>query len=69
MFKKFGTRLKNEFKGYKDLMAGLTVTAVALPLAFGESCGASAAAGLVTAIIAGLIIGALSGASVPFDKA
>ena len=71
MFKKFGTRLKNEFKGYngkafsKDLMAGLTVTAVALPLAlaFGESCGASAAAGLVTAIIAGLIIGALSGAS------
>ena len=71
MLKKFGIRLKNEFKGYngkafsKDLMAGLTVTAVALPLAlaFGESCGASAAAGLVTAIIAGLIIGALSGAS------
>ncbi len=71
MFKKFGQRLKNEFSGYnakalsKDIMAGLTVTAVALPLAlaFGESCGASAAAGLVTAIIAGLIIGALSGAS------
>ena len=71
MFKKFGKRLKEEFKGYnakalsKDIMAGLTVTAVALPLAlaFGESCGASAAAGLVTAIIAGLIIGALSGAS------
>lgn len=71
MLKKFGIRLKNEFQGYnakalsKDIMAGLTVTAVALPLAlaFGESCGASAAAGLVTAIIAGLIIGALSGAS------
>lgn len=71
LFRKFGQRLKNEFKGYnmkaftKDVMAGLTVTAVALPLAlaFGESCGASAAAGLITAIIAGLIIGALSGAS------
>ncbi len=71
MFSKFSSRLKNEFAGYnvkafsKDIMAGLTVTAVALPLAlaFGVSCGASAAAGLVTAIIAGLIIGALSGAS------
>lgn len=71
LFKRFVQRLKNEFSGYnmkaftKDVMAGLTVTAVALPLAlaFGESCGASAAAGLITAIIAGLIIGALSGAS------
>ncbi len=71
MIKRFTQRLKTEFAGYnakafsKDLMAGLTVTAVALPLAlaFGVSCGASAAAGLVTAIIAGLIIGALSGAS------
>lgn len=71
MLKLFTQRLKNEFSGYnakafsKDLMAGLTVTAVALPLAlaFGVSCGASAASGLVTAIIAGLIIGALSGAS------
>ena len=37
-------------------MAGLTVAAVALPLAlaFGVSSGATAAAGLVTAIIAGL---------------
>ena len=36
-------------------MAGLTVCAVALPLAlaFGVSSGATAAAGLVTAIIAG----------------
>ena len=71
MLKRFTQRLKTEFSGYnaksfsKDLMAGLTVTAVALPLAlaFGVSCGASAASGLVTAIIAGLIIGALSGAS------
>ena len=47
----------------KDLMAGLTVAAVALPLAlaFGVSSGSTAAAGLVTAIIAGLVIGALSG--------
>ncbi len=65
--------IKNEFAGYnakrfsKDLMAGLTVTAVALPLAlaFGVSSGADAAAGLITAIIAGLVIGALSGA--PFQ--
>jgi SulP family sulfate permease len=63
--------LKNEFKGYngqkfsKDLMAGITVAAVALPLAlaFGVGSGATAAAGLVTAIIGGVIIGALSGAS------
>ncbi len=71
MVKKFISDLKNEFKGYNgaklgnDIMAGLTVTAVALPLAlaFGVSCGADAAAGLITAIIAGLVIGALSGAS------
>ncbi len=63
--------LKREFAGYnasklmKDLMAGLTVTAVSLPLAlaFGFSSGADAAAGLITAIVASLVIGALSGAS------
>ena len=45
-------------------MAGLTVGAVALPLAlaFGVVSGATAAAGLVTAILAGVIIGGLSGA-------
>jgi SulP family sulfate permease len=66
----FRTDLRNEFRSYqgktlfKDIMAGLTVTAVALPLAlaFGASSGADAAAGLVTAIIAGLVIGSLSGA-------
>lgn len=70
-FKKYFKDLKTEFKGYnakklsQDLMAGLTVAAVALPLAlaFGVSSGADAAAGLVTAIIAGLIIGSFSGAS------
>lgn len=63
--------LKREFKGYstaklmKDMLAGLTVAAVALPLAlaFGVSSGANAAAGLITAIIAGLVIGGFSGAS------
>ena len=64
---------KDEFSGYslakfrQDLLAGLTVAAVALPLAlaFGVASGASAAAGLVTAILAGLIMGALTGA--PFQ--
>lgn len=63
--------LKKEFRGYnaarfsKDLMAGITVAAVALPLAlaFGVGSGASAAAGMVTAVIAGILIGSLSGAS------
>ena len=71
IFKSYVAKLKSEFSGYnlqklsKDLMAGLTVTAVALPLAlaFGVACGATAEAGLVTAIIAGLIMSALAGAS------
>jgi SulP family sulfate permease len=70
MFKNFISMFQNEFKGYnkaiflKDLMAGITVAAVALPLAlaFGVSSGATASAGLVTAIIAGCVIGSLSGA-------
>lgn len=70
-FKSYGNALKTEFKGYnasrfsKDLLAGVTVAAVALPLAlaFGVSSGATPAAGLITAIFAGLIIGVLSGAS------
>ncbi|HRQ14505.1 MAG TPA: SulP family inorganic anion transporter, partial [Promineifilum sp.] len=61
---------QDEFSGYnlsifrQDLLAGLTVAAVALPLAlaFGVASGATAAAGLVTAIISGLLIGFLSGA-------
>jgi SulP family sulfate permease len=61
---------KDEFRGYnlvgfrQDVLAGLTVAAVALPLAlaFGVSSGATAAAGLITAVIAGLVIGLLSGA-------
>ncbi len=70
MFSRFLGTLRQEFKGYngaglaKDLMAGLTVTAVALPLAlaFGVSSGADAASGLITAIVAGIVISAFSGA-------
>lgn len=61
---------RREFQGYdvhklqKDLLAGVTVAAVALPLAlaFGVASGATAAAGLVTAIVAGVVIAALGGA-------
>ena len=61
---------REEFRGYnlsrfqRDLLAGVTVAAVALPLAlaFGVASGASAAAGLVTAILAGFLIGGLGGA-------
>ena len=70
MIRSFIASLKQEFSGYnaksfsRDLMAGVTVAAVALPLAlaFGVSSGADAAAGLITAIIAGVVIGSLSGA-------
>lgn len=62
--------LRAEFRGYHaaslraDVLAGVTVAAVALPLAlaFGIASGATAASGLVTAILAGLIIGGLGGA-------
>lgn len=71
MFKKYVGMFKSEFSGYnlkrfsKDLMAGITVAAVALPLAlaFGVSSGADVAAGLITAIISGMVMSFLSGAS------
>lgn len=71
LIKDYGKIIKNEFKDYnakkfgKDALAGVTVAAVALPLAlaFGVSSGATAASGLITAIFAGLIIGGLAGAS------
>ena len=61
---------RDEFRGYtlskfqQDLLAGLTVAAVSLPLAlaFGVASGSTAPAGLITAIIAGIVIGALAGA-------
>ncbi len=70
MLKKYVSDLKKEFSGYNvkgllsDLMAGVTVAAVALPLAlaFGVSSGATAASGLLTAIVAGLVIALFGGA-------
>ncbi len=64
---------RREFHGYnaarfqKDLLAGLTVAAVGLPLAlaFGVAGGATAAAGVVTAVLAGILIGGLGGS--PFQ--
>lgn len=75
-FKHYKKIFVNEFKGYnggkflKDVLAGLTVGAVALPLAlaFGAASVESnpalgIAAGLITAIIAGVITGLLGGGS------
>ncbi|HLR46573.1 MAG TPA: SulP family inorganic anion transporter, partial [Deinococcales bacterium] len=49
----------------KDLMAGLTVAVVALPLAlaFGVTSGAGAVAGLITAVIAGTLAGIFGGSN------
>ena len=49
-----------------DLVAGVTVGIVALPLAlaFGVSSGVGAAAGLVTAIVAGIVAGVFGGSHV-----
>lgn len=49
-----------------DVVAGLTVGVVALPLAlaFGITTGLGAAAGLTTAIVAGLVAGVLGGSNV-----
>lgn len=71
MIKQYFRDLRFEFLGYNsrkfsgDIMAGLTVTAVALPLAlaFGVSSGAGAPSGIISAIIAGIVMGGLAGAS------
>lgn len=56
--------LRRSWKG--DLLAGVTVGIVALPLAlaFGVSSGAGAASGLVTAIIAGVVAAVFGGSNV-----
>ncbi len=56
--------LRRTWRG--DLLAGLTVGIVALPLAlgFGVSSGLSAEAGLVTAVIAGLVAAVFGGSNV-----
>lgn len=70
MFQEWPRMWRREFADYnrdklqKDVLAGITVAAVALPLAlaFGVASGADAAAGLVTAVLAGIVIGLLGGA-------
>ncbi len=76
-FKHYKKIYVNEFKGYnslkliKDILAGMTVAAVALPLAlaFGaasvgpEYTAVGILAGMITAIVAGIITGALGGGS------
>ena len=70
LFSEWLALLRREFSHYnlatfqRDLLAALTVAAVALPLAlaFGVASGADAAAGLVTAILAGIVMGLLGGA-------
>ena len=58
------TGVRRTWRG--DLVAGLTVGIVALPLAlaFGVSSGAGAEAGLVTAIVAGLLAAVFGGSHV-----
>ena len=50
----------------RDIIAGVTVGVVALPLAlaFGISSGVGAAAGLITAVIAGLVAAVFGGSHV-----
>jgi sulfate permease, SulP family len=68
----FRPKLIDTLRGYnrqqfsRDLMAGIIVGIVALPLAiaFGIASGVSPEKGLITAIIAGLIISALGGSKV-----
>ena len=50
----------------RDILAGVTVGVVALPLAlaFGISSGVGAAAGLITAVVAGLVAAVLGGSHV-----
>ncbi|MET0961480.1 MAG: SulP family inorganic anion transporter [Noviherbaspirillum sp.] len=69
---RFHPRLLDEVRTYdstrfgRDLSAGVTVAAVALPLAmaFAIASGATPQAGITTAIVAGLIISLLGGARV-----
>ena len=58
------TPMRRSWRG--DLLAGLTVGIVALPLAlaFGVSSGAGAEAGLVTAIVAGVVAAIFGGSNI-----
>ena len=57
-------QVKRTWRG--DLLAGITVGIVALPLAlaFGVSSGAGAEAGLITAIVAGIVAGIFGGSNI-----
>ncbi len=57
-------QLRTSWKG--DVIAGVTVGIVALPLAlaFGVTSGAGAAAGLITAIVAGVVAGVFGGSNI-----
>jgi len=69
---RFHPRLRDALRDYsrerflKDLVAGVTVGVVALPLAmaFGIASGVKPEQGLITAIVAGFLISALGGSSV-----
>jgi len=68
----FQPKLIESFRGYtaehfrRDLVAGITVGVVALPLAmaFGISSGMTPAAGIYTAVVAGFLISVLGGSRV-----
>lgn len=77
LFSQYLSMLKKEFSGYNggkffsDVIAGITVGAVALPLAIGfgassvpnEYAAIGISAGIITAILAGIITGLLGGGS------
>lgn len=58
------TGLRGSWRG--DVVAGITVSIVALPLAlaFGITSGLGASAGLITAIVAGVVVGVFGGSNV-----
>jgi SulP family sulfate permease len=70
--RRFRPRLLDTLRGYSlqtfssDLVAGLTVGVVALPLAmaFGIASGVTPQAGIYTAIIGGFIVSALGGSKI-----
>ena len=64
-----GLRHYSREKFIADLMAGIIVGIVALPLAiaFGIASGVTPEKGLITAIVGGFIVSALGGSSVQID--
>jgi sulfate permease, SulP family len=56
--------------GFHDLIAGITVGLVALPLAmaFAISSGVKPEAGIYTAIVAGFVVSAFGGSRLPSNR-